>query len=80
LRHSLKWDKAKQKYRFTIPGTGALYMAGRYRTFEGKQRCVILPTAANAPVAEVYSRMPVVLSADEIHSWLYDESRERTIL
>lgn len=46
------------KYRFNLPKTNALYMAGLYNEFQGERRFVILTTAANSSMAEVHDRMP----------------------
>ncbi|SMC48367.1 SOS response-associated peptidase [Papillibacter cinnamivorans] len=70
-----EWSKKegapkKEKYLFTLPGEPMLYMAGLYdESPEGLPRFVILTTAANPSVAEIHSRMPVVLRKSELPSW-----------
>lgn len=63
-------DGQKTKYQFNLPGTRTLYMAGLYDIFEGKERFVILTTAANHSMADIHSRMPVVLDKERIKHWM----------
>ena len=64
----------KTKYRFNLPETGVLYMAGLYRDF-GEKRCyVIITTAANESMSAVHSRMPVILQRSDVRKWLCDDS------
>ena len=66
-----EWDKrTKQKYRFNLPDTGLLYMAGLVRVFDGQSRFVVLTTAANESMQDIHDRMPVVLKKGELHDWL----------
>jgi putative SOS response-associated peptidase YedK len=66
-------DGQKTKYQFNLPGEGILYMAGLYNEYQGENRFVILTTEANASMAEVHSRMPVVLDRDRMDHWLSSE-------
>ncbi|BDF70877.1 DUF159 family protein [Oscillospiraceae bacterium] len=70
----------KRKYRFNRPGTRALYLAGLWNEFAGEEKCVILTTAANASVAAVHDRMPVILAWDEARAWVRDAGAAREIL
>ena len=65
-------DGQKTKYRFNLPGTGILYMAGLYRDCEDGRRFVILTAEANESMAEVHNRMPVILLREEVRQWLSD--------
>ena len=60
----------KTKYRFNLPESGVLYMAGLYQDFGEERRFVIITTAANASMTEVHNRMPVVLQGAERDTWL----------
>ena len=60
----------KTKYRFNLPESGALYMAGLYQDFGGERRFVIITTAANSSMTEVHNRMPIVLQGTERDDWL----------
>lgn len=65
-----EWDRQKRKYLFTLPGEGALYMAGLYDVRAGKPSYVILTTEANASMREVHHRMPLVLAKEQVAPWL----------
>lgn len=75
-----EWDAAKKKYRFTLPGSEALYMAGLYNVFGDVVRYVILTAAANESMAETHDRMPVVLRRDMLRPWLTDTGDALEIL
>lgn len=70
----------KLKYRFNLPGTESLYMAGLYDEFDGQQRFVILTTEANSSMAAIHNRMPVVLDQDKKNLWLSDSQAAIDIL
>ncbi len=70
----------KTKYLFQEPGEPMLYMAGFYDTFEQEDRFVILTTGANASMEEIHSRMPVVLSREELYQWIFDPDYTREVL
>lgn len=62
----------KRKYRFNMPGTRALYLAGLWNDFAGERRCVVLTTAANHSVQAVHDRMPVLLRHEQLEPWVRD--------
>lgn len=64
------WDQQKRKYLFTLPGEGALYMAGLYDVKAGRPCYVVLTTEANASMREIHPRMPLVLTKEQAASWL----------
>ena len=66
-------DIQKKKYQFNLPGESALYMAGLYNEYQGENRFVILTTEANASMADVHNRMPVVLDRDRVERWMGSE-------
>ena len=68
-----EWDSQKKKHLFRLPGSSSLYMAGLYNDFQGIRRYVILTTAANASVAPIHNRMPVIVPQEWIAGWLTDE-------
>lgn len=72
--------KAKQKYLFRLPQEKVLYMAGLYGEFAGELRFVILTTSANASVADVHDRMPLILRSSLIEPWLRDTDRAMELL
>ncbi len=75
-----EWDGLKKKYLFKIPDTGMLYMAGIYNQFDGENRFAILTTEANASMAGVHSRMPVIITKDRIGDWIFDTSQTDELL
>lgn len=73
-------SEGKQKYLFT-PEEDILYLAGFWNEFKDekgdyKPAFTILTTQANASVAPVHSRMPVLIGKDERIHWLTGENRE----
>lgn len=65
-----EWSPEKEKAEFTRPGAGAMFMAGFYNLFEGENRFIILTVPANASVAPVHHRMPLLLEPDALETWL----------
>lgn len=63
-------DTHKQKYLFTLPGENVLYLAGIYNQYQDEQRFVILTTSANASMADIHNRMPVILPKSKTQEWL----------
>ena len=75
-----EWDGDKRKFRFTLPGEQALYMAGIFDVRGGSPCYVILTTAANDSMREVHDRMPLVLEREQIEPWLYDRKATERFL
>ena len=75
-----KTGEGKEKYRFTLPGAQMLYMAGIYKVKEGAPYFMILTAQANASMAEVHERMPLVLTGENIRLWLTDYGAARELL
>lgn len=68
----------KDKFRFTCPDSPLLYLAGFWNTFpkeDIRRHFTILTTAANDSMRPYHLRMPVLLQANEIESWLNGENR-----
>ncbi len=68
-----EWNKSRQKASFTPMDQKKLYMAGCYRYDNDAYRFVIVTTAANASVAGVHDRMPLILSAEDAKMWLMED-------
>ncbi len=47
-----------------------MFFAGFYRTDDGSHSCTILTREPSPQIAHIHNRMPVILSPDEIESWL----------
>ncbi|KAF5065491.1 putative SOS response-associated peptidase YedK [anaerobic digester metagenome] len=67
-----KQDASKQKYRFNLPESENLYMAGIWNEFKDEKRFVILTTAANNSMVDIHNRMPVILEREKIEDWIMD--------
>lgn len=67
-----KQDASKQRYRFNLPESENLYMAGIWNEFKEERRFVILTTAANNSMVDIHNRMPVVLQKEKIENWIID--------
>lgn len=70
-----EWDRYKSKYRFTSADGGILLLAGFYREEQDKPRFTILTTEANDSMINIHDRMPLMISRNEISSWIDDDSR-----
>ena len=73
-------DKAHQKYRFYLPESDILYMAGLYSVYNQEERFVILTTEGNASIRDIHHRMPVVISPDNLQYWLGEPDAALQIL
>ncbi len=73
-----EWKKEgnrKRPFRFTLKGGGVFSFAGLWEGWaspEGERinSCAILTTSANATVAPIHNRMPVILSREGEDTWL----------
>ncbi len=69
-----EWNRKKEKFTFRrADHVPLLFMAGCYNLYDGKNRFVILTTQANASMAPVHERMPLILERSEMESWLTDD-------
>lgn len=75
-----EWNRAKEKFAFERMDGEKIFMAGCYNWFGEEERFVILTTAANASVAPVHERMPMMLDGDEVNAWILDDSVTEQIL
>jgi len=76
-----EWNKRKEKFTFRRAGRAPLlFMAGCYTLYDGKNRFVILTTQANASMAPVHDRMPLILERNEMEQWLSDVGCVKTLL
>ena len=72
-----EWDPYKARFRFSHPDDELLLLAGIYHEEHGAPapHYTILTTQANESMIPVHDRMPVIISRDEIHSWLNDNEK-----
>ena len=77
--------KQKQPFRFVLADGGPFAFAGlwsRWRDPAGEtiESCTIITTAANAVVAPIHARMPVILAPDNYARWLDPANDARPLL
>ena len=75
-----EWDRKKEKVIFTLPDKPLLYLAGIFRPYGPEMRFVILTREANASMAPVHDRMPLILSNSEVESWISDAAAADRLL
>lgn len=75
-----EWNKSKEKYTFTSEKGRVLFLAGFYNQYEDGAHFVILTTEANPSMAQVHSRMPLVLEKELVEDWILDSSRTKELL
>jgi len=77
-----EWTKSKEKikYLFELPDEQLLYMAGLYEYIDNDLCMVVLTQNANASVADVHDRMPVILTGDQLKLWLTETDEARQII
>ncbi len=72
--HTLLGDNSKQPYHIHQPDQALFAFAGVWEHWEHDQEtvysCAIITTAANAKIAPVHDRMPVIIAPDDYNSWL----------
>ena len=75
-----EWNKNKEKFTFTKEGSWILFLAGFYGRYEDGEHFVILTTQANASMAPVHSRMPLVLEREQVREWILDSKKTKELL
>lgn len=75
-----EWNSRKEKSTFYRKESPILFMAGLYNPSEEEDRFVILTTAANASMAVVHDRMPLLLEEEDIFSWILDADSAKGLL
>ena len=75
-----EWDRTKNKITFERPDKHVMMMAGIWNYYDPEQRFVILTTEANASMAPVHDRMPLILEPDEADMWLHDDKSVEFLL
>lgn len=75
-----EWNKNKEKFTFTKEGSRILFLAGFYGRYEDGEHFVILTTRANASMAPVHSRMPLVLEREQVRDWILDSAKTKELL
>lgn len=75
-----EWNPRKEKNTFYRNDAPILFMAGLSRRYEDGEHFVILTTTANASMAPVHERMPLILERQEIAEWMLDDTKTESIL
>ncbi|MBQ6545037.1 MAG: SOS response-associated peptidase family protein [Lachnospiraceae bacterium] len=75
-----EWDRAKQKVTFTRRREPVIYLAGIWRTYGDEARFVIITREANASMAPVHDRMPLMIDAKDVKDWLADPAETEKYL
>ncbi len=76
-----EWNKRKEKFTFwRADHAPLLFMAGCYNLYDDKNRFVILTTQANASIAPVHDRMPLILEKNEVGRGLSDDGCVEALL
>lgn len=73
-------DGQKTKYLLSQNAQKTLYLCGIYKQIEGKNRFVILTMPANASMAGIHDRMPVIAAEQEVRTYLTDLKAANDIL
>ena len=60
------------KYYLQLPKKNVQYLCGLYQVMAGVCRFVILTTAASESLEEIHERMPVIVGAEQVRSYLTD--------
>lgn len=79
-RRFYEWDKSKNKVAFVRGDSPVIYMAGFYDFRGGENRFVILTTGANASMAPVHDRMPLILEPDRLEEWVRNPDSTQAFL
>lgn len=75
-----EWDRSKEKVTFTVPDRPILYLAGIWRPYGPEKRFVILTREANASMAPVHDRMPLILTREEVAPWVGERAEAERLL
>lgn len=75
-----EWDSNKTKVTFCREDEHVIYLAGIYLFVEAKKQFVILTTAANKSMIRVHDRMPLMIEAKDVNTWLFDSKQAEKML
>lgn len=84
-----EWNIKKQKFSYEMEALQGdkdqesipiLYMAGIYKSSQGKDDFTIITTDAWSQAAAVHGRMPLLIREEDLGSWLSDEASALELL
>ncbi|MDO4523688.1 MAG: SOS response-associated peptidase family protein [Eubacteriales bacterium] len=79
-RHFYEWNVNREKNIFSRKDSSTMFLAGFYDIMSNEERFVILTTQANESMRSVHDRMPLVLEANQLESWLFEPEQTENIL
>lgn len=71
--HFYEWNPHHEKNTFSRMDGRVLFLAGFFDFIENEERFVILTTQANDSMKAVHDRMPLVLEAQQLEEWIFDD-------
>lgn len=75
-----EWQRSggqKKPYYIFPAQDEVFFIAGIYQHIaENQSACCLITTSANARMQQIHSRMPAIIQAEDIESWLHDDSTE----
>ena len=75
-----EWDRDKNRVTFYNKDKEPIYLAGVYTLSDNKDSFVVLTTAANESMSRVHDRMPLMIPAEPVRDWLYDDGVAKQML
>ena len=75
-----EWDNYRNKVSFTVENLPFFFLAGIWRMYPECDRFVVLTTAANASMAPVHDRMPVMIDRADAKTWLFDKQGYKELM
>ena len=70
---------SKQPYNIGMADGSPFLMAGIWDNWNGDDTAAIITTSANALMAPIHDRMPVIVSPDSVRAWLFGEPPEELL-
>lgn len=67
-----EWDADRNKHTFSSLDSPMLFLAGIWQLYDDIMRFVVLTTAANVSMMPIHDRMPLLISEENMRSWLLD--------
>ncbi|WP_024864852.1 SOS response-associated peptidase [Butyrivibrio sp. FCS014] len=75
-----EWDSDRNKATFYDMEKDPVYLAGVYTLADNRDSFVVITTKANESMIKVHDRMPLMIPADSVKDWLYDDGVAKKML
>jgi putative SOS response-associated peptidase YedK len=72
-------DGSKQPYNVGMADGSPFLMAGIWDNWKGDDTAAIITTSPNSLMVPIHDRMPVIVSPDDAHAWLFGEHPEQCL-